>query len=65
MIVIVDGGDDREVLNEVKVIFGDGRERHITITHEGIVVDLIEGGEVVETRSIAHEELLADLEEDK
>jgi hypothetical protein len=58
MIASIDGEKAQEVLNEVKVILGDGRERHITITHEGIVVDLVERGEVVQTLSVAHFEML-------
>jgi hypothetical protein len=64
MIVIVDGGKPIEVDNDVKVILGDGKERHITVTHEGIVIDLVDGGEVVQTRSDTHDKLLlADDEE--
>lgn len=71
MIVIVDGGSKQpakmvlsdgstayEVLNEVKIILGDGRERHIAVTHEGVVVDLVEGGEIIDTQSIMHDELI-------
>lgn len=52
MLVEIDDGKQVEVLNHVKVIFGgDGRERHVTITHEGIIVDLIFAGEVEKTAS--------------
>lgn len=64
MMVCVDDGEYREVLNHVRVILGDGSERHITITHEGIVIDLIEAGEVVDSQSIEHEALLPSSEED-
>lgn len=33
-------------------------ERHITVTHEGIVIDIVLDGEVVETKSFEHHELL-------
>jgi hypothetical protein len=43
----------------VKVILPDeGNYRHITITHEGIIADIIDdGGSVVESVSIMHEDL--------
>jgi hypothetical protein len=76
MIVIVDDGAKEpvkvklsdgslayEVLNTVRVILGDGRERHIVVTNEGIVIDLVEAGEVVDTRCNTHEELLESPEE--
>lgn len=60
MIVEIDSsGFPTEVLNAVKVILGDGTERHITVTHEGIVIDIIVAGEVVDTRSFEHDDLLA------
>lgn len=55
MIVIIDGGKPKEVLNSVKVIIGDGKELHINITHEGTITDVIDGGEVVQSRSVEHE----------
>lgn len=33
-------------------------ERHVTVTHEGVVIDIVENGEVVETRSFEHCDLL-------
>jgi len=58
----VDDGVYVEVLNNVKVVLGDGSERHVTITHEGIVVDLIEAGEVVSSWYDMHENILREPE---
>jgi hypothetical protein len=55
MLVMVDGGQLREVLNDVKVIIGDGTELHITITLEGVITDVVQGGSIVETRCVEHD----------
>ncbi len=33
-------------------------ERHITVTHEGIVIDIVVDGEIVESSSWEHHDLL-------
>lgn len=64
MLAIVDGTSQIEATNDVKVVIGCGSERHITVTHEGIIVDLVENGEITATFSITHEELLVGKDED-
>ena len=54
MIAMIDGGTAIEVKNDVKVIVGDGKEIHITITHEGVIGDAVLHGEVVDTFSEEH-----------
>lgn len=59
MIAIVDDKEPgQEVLESVTVVLGDGRERHVKVTSEGIVVDLVEAGEVRSSLCVTHEELL-------
>lgn len=58
MLVIIDGGEAKEVLNDVRIVFGEGKERHVIVTHEGVVVDLIDGGEIVDTWNEQHEDIL-------
>jgi len=63
MKVIIDSSWHGAANNTVKVAIAGwwSGERHVNITPEGIIVDLIdEGGEVVKTMSITHEEMLAD-----
>lgn len=62
MKVFIDGDDrGKDALNSVCVVVNKyGRENyHVTITHEGIVVDLVVDGEVIQTMSRTHEELMA------
>lgn len=33
-------------------------ERHVKVTHEGVIVDIVVDGEVVESRSFDHSDLL-------
>jgi hypothetical protein len=49
-----------EVLNDVRVVLGNGRERHITVTQDRVIVNIVDGGEIVKAMSITHQELLAD-----
>lgn len=65
MRVEIDSGKARTALNAVKVIFvfdpldpPISRERHVTVTHEGIIVDIVEGGEVISSRAFEHDDLL-------
>ncbi len=62
---LVDGREVGTAKNDVKAICfleaprGLGaHERHITVTDEGIVVDIVVNGEVVESRSVEHHELI-------
>jgi hypothetical protein len=64
----VDGAPAGTAKNGVKAIVpldavdGEGgshpHERHYTVTHEGVVVDVVVDGEVVATASLEHHELL-------
>jgi hypothetical protein len=59
----IDGRRAAKVLNDCKVVFASGEaldlERHVTVTPEGVIVDLVnDSGEVVATRSMTHDELL-------
>ena len=62
MLVIVDGKKivQRKALNFVKVVItdDDGIARHITVTDEGIIIDLVKEGEIVATTSYGHVHLL-------
>jgi cytochrome c-type biogenesis protein CcmE len=52
-------------LNHVTVIFElpDGTERRVNVTHEGIIVDLVsKDGEVLDTRSMEHEDVFSEVE---
>ncbi len=63
MIAIVDGGRAEDAMNQVKVILlEDGMERHITVTHEGIIVDLVDakGGGIVQRWHRTHDEVFED-----
>jgi hypothetical protein len=55
-------GVEVEPLNGVKAIFpfefGEGTELHVKVTEEGIVIDVVGDGEVVETVCLEHRELL-------
>lgn len=65
---LADGREVGTAKNDVKAIcFLDAtdanggshpHERHITVTDEGIVVDIVVDGEVVESKSIEHHELI-------
>ena len=52
--------DDTTLLvrNHCKVIIKGDIERHITVTDEGLIVDLIADGEVIASRHFLHEDLL-------
>lgn len=64
----VDGAAIRTARNDVKAVVlhdavgpnGESNpyERHVTVTDEGIVVDIVVGGEVVATASLEHHEIL-------
>ena len=60
MIVIVDSKVRVDVGNSVKAIIIDDNEteRHVNVTDEGIIVDIVKEGRVVKTMSITHEEML-------
>lgn len=57
--VSLDGGEPVRFANDVKIVFHDddsepdepARELHVTVTHEGVIMDAIEDGEVEGTRS--------------
>jgi hypothetical protein len=59
--VLIDGMVTRVALNDVKVIIeaGGGFERHVTVSAEGIIEDLVRDGEVQDTMYQEHDELLA------
>lgn len=59
--VEVDEVPTKVALNSVKVILGD---RQVTVTHEGIIVDLIEDGEFTDSFSMTHDEMLAGKDSD-
>jgi len=64
VIVVVDGG--KEIVVDggvVRVVLGTGQERHITVTHEGVVERLLDGDEVVRTAVFTHDELLPGAED--
>jgi hydrogenase maturation factor len=51
VILLVDG-EPVKFLNDVKVIVKtEDHEGHVTLTHEGYVMDLVSDGEIVETNS--------------
>ena len=56
MEALLDGLERITVLNDVKVIIPEhgGLERHVTVTLEGIIIDLVQNGEIVHTISYAH-----------
>jgi len=64
----VDGAEAGTAKNDVEAVVpldacgqsGESRpyERHVKVTHEGVIVDIVVGGEVVETASFEHHELL-------
>ena len=58
MVVSIDGGRFFEVLNDVKVVLGDGNELHITITPDGVVYDRVSGGEVIDSTSVFVNDIL-------
>ena len=61
MLLIIDSGKSiAEVRNSAKAIIigDDGTERHVNMTDEGIIVDIVRKGKVIKTISITHEELL-------
>lgn len=68
MILIVDGKEIK-VLNEVKVIVGvddlEDQELHLTLTHEGIIQDVIDAkGDIPITSSETYQEVLTRLEDE-
>ena len=64
----VDGRDAGTALNGVKAMVpldavdeeggSHPHERHVTVTHEGVIVDIVVDGEVVATASLGWEDLL-------
>lgn len=59
MKVLVDSVPVVPALNAVKVILVEGdHERHITVTHEGIVDDIVRNGRVFATASSEHQDRL-------
>jgi hypothetical protein len=58
--VLIDGVEVGVALNDVKVIVvaGGGFERHVTVSAEGIIEDLVRDGEVWDTMYQEHDELL-------
>lgn len=65
MIVSIDGGKPIEVLNDVKVIIGDGAELHVTVSHEGVVYDRVNDGEVTSTQRVRTDDILPMEEDDE
>lgn len=58
MIVSIDGHAPLSVLNDVKVVLGEGsRQVHVTITHEGVITDLVDDSNIVATSSVEHDSL--------
>lgn len=55
MIARIDGGEPITVRTDAKVILGQGRELHVTVTHEGVIFDAVVDGEVVSTDSREHD----------
>lgn len=52
MKVLIDGKEVK-CQNDVKIIHDiEGDELHVTCTHEGVVTDVVSGGEVIGTSSI-------------
>jgi hypothetical protein len=64
--VLIDGVEGGAALNDVKVIVAsrNGFERHVTVSAEGIIEDLVRDGEVWDTMYQEHDELLATPDED-
>ncbi len=60
MQVQVDDKDILPVLNHVKIRVDE--YQWLTVTHEGVIVDVIQDGEVLDTMSITHQELLEEEE---
>jgi len=48
------------VQNDVKIIVGGDKALHVTLTDEGIILDLIEDDLALETGSATYDELAAD-----
>lgn len=65
MRVSLDGGLTWQVApNGVRIIHnGLGRELLVNHTHEGVIIDVLEGGEVSATWGAMTEELIADIME--
>ena len=65
MVIIIDNGRRVTVKNSVRLIIKEARgiERHITVTVEGIIEDIVERGRVVDTASVEHESIVHALEE--
>jgi len=61
MKVIVDDNEKKaqKVLNGAKVVLvEDGYERHVNVTSEGIIIDIVVNGEVEATTTFEHDDLL-------
>lgn len=64
----VDGSRRGLAMNDVKAVVpldacdasggSHPHERHVTVTHEGVVIDIVVDGEVVESKCFEHHELL-------
>ena len=55
--------DDRAEINDVgtvKIVIGMGRERHVIVTVYDVVVQLIDNGTVVQSRTYPHDNLMFD-----
>jgi len=62
--VSIDGRDPSLLVNDVKVMLEEEEwDRHITITHEGVVVDLVKDGEVIATACHMHDDLAPEVED--
>jgi len=60
--VMVDHGATVRLLNSCLIILPDGPSsaRHITVTHEGIVIDMVRDGEIVATATFLHDDMTPD-----
>jgi len=65
MIVLIDGKEVK-VLNDIKIIVDleneQEEELHLTVTHEGVITDVIDKEDVVLTSSETYQELVENLE---
>lgn len=60
MIVEIDGKKlNVTPTDSVKIILDEGDyERHVNVTHEGVIVDLVKDGEVIDSTWREHNDLL-------